>query len=256
MSMKYIKKFLERVSGFLYFKLTNIRIGAIRVAHDDMKGAFNALSIIAKKYYGVPETTLWEAKYPGPETGDASDLASLFKKYGSDKSTRHNYYLIYENVLRGKRNEPIAIFEMGIGKPSASVEKSRASSQAFRDWAPKARIYGADIKNDLLFQEDRITTYFADQTNLDTLNALSSKITEKFDLIIDDGWHSPWANFNTIIFALPLLKENGVMVVEDINKSHLEFWPALIAALGPQYNCELVKMRYQTVCIISKKYLQ
>lgn len=251
--MKYFKNFLERVAGFVYFKLTNIRIGALRVAHDDMKGSYNALGILAKKYGEVPEITRWQDKYSGQETADAEDLASLFKKYGSDKSTRHNYYLIYESILRGRRNEPLNIFEMGIGKPSASVEKSRASSQAFRDWAPKSKIFGADISNDLLFQDERIFTFFADQTDLTTLENLSGKLTDKFDLIIDDGWHSPWANFNTIIFGLPLLKEDGVMVIEDINKAHIEFWPSLIAVLGFKYKCELVMMRYQAVCIISKK---
>ncbi len=248
-----MKKFLIRLTSFIYYKLTGLRVSTLQEVHKDMKGSFTALQSLARKYANVPDVIPWNKRYSELDDKDTQDLAELFKKYGSDKSTRHNYYVIYADVLKGRRNEEFMIFEMGLGKPSASVLNTCASSKAFRDWAPKAQIYGADIEHDLLFQEDRITTYYADQTDPESLEKVATQLPVKFDLIIDDGLHSPWANFNTIEFALPLLKERGVMVIEDINKVYEEYWPVLQAMIGQSYTCELIMMRYQMVCVISKK---
>jgi hypothetical protein len=53
----------------------------------------------------------------------------------------------------------------------------------------------------------------------------------KFELIIDDGLHLPHANFNTLNALLPLLADDGIFVVEDINTEHRDFWHIAIASL-------------------------
>ena len=49
------------------------------------------------------------------------------------------------------------------GKPGASVK-------AFRDFFSNANIYGADIDKEILFKEHKISTFYVDQTNINTLN--------------------------------------------------------------------------------------
>ena len=51
------------------------------------------------------------------------------------------------------------------------------------------------IDRRILFHEDRISTFWVDQTDPNSLDALAAQLGDiKFDLIIDDGLHLPHAN--------------------------------------------------------------
>ena len=96
--------------------------------------------------------------------------------------------------------------------------------RAFRDFCSNAEVIGADIDKRILFKEDRIKTYYVDQTSNSSLNNLQDKFTNKFDLIIDDGLHSPDANINTLRVATTLIKKGGSIVIEDINFKAIDIW--------------------------------
>jgi hypothetical protein len=137
---------------------------------------------------------------------DTRELADLFRERGSDKSTYHNYHLVYGHLLAGKRDHALHIVEIGLGTNNIDVPsnmglfgKPGASLRAFRDWAPHASVFGADVDRRILFMEDRIETFWVDQTDPTSLQDLAMRLSDKkFDLIIDDGLHVPAANFNTI----------------------------------------------------------
>ena len=38
----------------------------------------------------------------------------------------------------------------------------------------------------------------------------------KFDLIVDDGWHHPESQINSLIAYLPYLNKGGTYILEDI----------------------------------------
>lgn len=164
---------------------------------------------------------------------DTDELGDLFARHGSDKSTEHDYYEVYGSLLDGKRNDPLRILEIGLGTNNLAFQSNMglggrpgASLRAFRDWAPNAEVSGADIDRGVLFEEERVKTYFVDQTDTASLADLASKVGGSFDLIIDDGLHLPHANLNTIEALLPLLKPSGAMVIEDIETEHLNWWRA------------------------------
>jgi hypothetical protein len=122
---------------------------------------------------------------------------------------------------------------MGVsGKPGASL-------RAFRDFCPNALIFGADIDRRVLFSEDRISTFYVDQTELATFARLSGELPCDFDLIIDDGLHSPDANINTLTFALPKLKCGGWAVIEDICVDSLSIWQLVTSLLPPAYKAQI-----------------
>src|SRR5262249_45143750 len=110
--------------------------------------------------------------FPDPaQDGAAAELADLFNQYGSDKSSSHDYHLLYAPILAPRRHEPLRLLEIGLGTNNRDVVstmgingKPGASLRAFRDFLPRARIFGADIDRRILFSEDRIETYFVDQT--------------------------------------------------------------------------------------------
>jgi hypothetical protein len=194
------------------------------------------------------------------ETGDSRDLADLFRKYGSDKSSKHNYHVAYASLLR--RDAPLNILEIGLGTNNPRIHSTMgttgspgAAERAFRDWAPRANVYGADIDESILFTEDRIQTFFVDQTKPETFKELAAKLPP-LDLVIDDGLHFPLANLNTINFALPLLKEDGAVVVEDIMPHHLPIWRVAITVLANQCDCRLVQMKTEAIVILRPRRQQ
>lgn len=166
-------------------------------------------------------------------------LKELFDHYGSDKGdTNHRYHLLYGALLAS--TDASALLEIGLGTNNVSVVSSMgsqgkpgASLRAFRDYLPGAHIYGADVDRGILFNEERISTFFVDQTDLDSFSTLSAAVPEEFDLIIDDGLHSPNANLATLVFGLNRLKVNGYFLVEDISPNALPIWQLVSAALLP-----------------------
>lgn len=192
---------------------------------------------------------------------DCIEIEQLFKKYWSDKSTTHNYHLIYSFVLAKKRHSPISILEIGLGTNNIDVPsnmgkngKPGASLRAFRDWAPSARVVGADVDARILFTEDRIETYFVDQTKPETLDALARLFEPKsFDLIIDDGLHAPEANINTLKFALSLIRDDGTIIIEDVNENEYNFWDVAFSFLEPAYECHFIRSKSCAIIMIRRR---
>jgi hypothetical protein len=177
----------------------------------------------------------------------AARLKELFDAYGSDKASHHNYHHLYGNILHNPA-AVTAIFEIGLGTNNVDVVSNMgpggrpgSSLRAFRDHLPNAQVYGADIDRRILFTEERITTFFVDQTDPNGIEELSARLPAEFDLIIDDGLHAPNANLFTLIFSLKKLKLGGVLVVEDVHPAHFPVWQT-VAAVLPQarYVCFLV----------------
>jgi 23S rRNA U2552 (ribose-2'-O)-methylase RlmE/FtsJ len=136
------------------------------------------------------------------------------------------------------------------GQPAASG----ASLRAFRDFLPNAEIIGADIDRTTLFEEERIRTHFVDQTDTSSLAALSRTLDDRpFDLIIDDGLHSPSANIATLTIALKLLKPNGHVVIEDIPESSLPIWYTISALLAPDFQPTVLSARRGHLFVVQKR---
>jgi len=53
----------------------------------------------------------------------------------------------------------------------------------------------------------------------------------RFDLIIDDGLHSPDANISTLISAMGWCTTGGFIVIEDIARSSRSIWVVVQALL-------------------------
>ena len=186
-------------------------------------------------------------------------LKILFNKYKSDKSTVHNYHYIYGSLFT-KKNKVKNIFEIGLGTNDENLisnmgryGKPGASIKAFRDFFLKANVFGADIDKKILFKEDRITTYFTDQSKISELKKLYKKMSNKFDLIIDDGLHAPYTNLNVIISSIKYLKKNGWIVIEDIPLIAKPIWEVLNYILSSRYQCFLIKAKRSYVFLVNNK---
>lgn len=164
-------------------------------------------------------------------------LKELLDRYGSDKANRHKYHNIYGAILRDKDNIR-NIFEIGLGTNYKNIVsnmgingKPGASLRAFRDYCPNAFVFGADVDKRILFQEERIKTFYVDQTNPATFDPILKKIPKNFDLVIDDGLHSPNANITSLEFGLKIIKVGGWVVLEDISDKSISIWQTVSALL-------------------------
>jgi hypothetical protein len=154
-----------------------------------------------------------------------TDLCHLMSSFGSDKGNGwHNYTVVYDGLFSKFRNEELALFELGlgtnkVGAPSSMGTQGRpgASLRGWRAYFPRARIYGADIDADILFQEDRISTFWTDQREPRAISALWERLEDvAFDIMVDDGLHEASANIRFFLRSLEKLRPGGIYVIEDI----------------------------------------
>jgi len=143
------------------------------------------------------------------------ELANLFNKYGCDKTQKHQYDRIYEPVFEKFKNKKINILEVGIFNGH--------STEALHEYFPKANLYGIDIfvrtkAEDLpCYKKDRTHYLRASSTEPAIARQLIARFSAiEFDIIIDDGLHTPNANKLTFRHLLPFLKSGGHFFIEDV----------------------------------------
>jgi hypothetical protein len=189
-----------------------------------------------------------------------SDLLShLCDKYGSDKGEirtsghpypwpSHTYSDFYSRLFSHCRQNVKKVFECGIGTnhpallSSMGVDgKPGASLRVWKDYFPSATVYGADIDRDILFEEDRIKTFYMDQLDPKTITAYWEKVGEgDFDFMIDDGLHTFEAGICLFEHSVPYLKKEGIYVIEDVSISNLYKYKLFF--IGKDYAVDYVVM--------------
>ena len=163
-------------------------------------------------------------------------LSMLCDKYGSDKGeiekqdhpypwpshTYADYYSsLYDHCRFGVKN----VFECGLGTNNPDIASSMgvngkpgASLRAWREYFPNSQIIGADIDRDILFSEERIKTYYLDQTNPASIFELWNEVgISDFDFMIDDGLHTFSAGVCLFENSISKLKNDGIYIIEDVN---------------------------------------
>jgi hypothetical protein len=162
-------------------------------------------------------------------------LCQLAQKYGVDKCPAifHSYTPLYDKLLSPLRKDLKTLLEIGIGNVPlmqgivGKHYKPGASLRMWRDYFTNAQIIGCDILRSVLFNdEERIATYFVDQSSPTSLLALADTIrpiSEYMDIIIDDGSHIEdhmRISFKTLWkFVKP---NGGIYIIEDIRKESIE----------------------------------
>lgn len=179
------------------------------------------------------------ASHFGLKADFSADLRDLFSRYGSDKSSTHDYHLIYGRLFEDP-NSVRLVLEIGIGTDSPDVLSTMGrghagvggSLRAWRDFFPSASIIGYDIDPRALFEEVRIRTAILDQRDEDSIKDEFDKLEDgSVDLYIDDGLHSLDANLLPIRHAFSKIRSGGWLVVEDIHTEAVPFWEAFGSAI-------------------------
>lgn len=178
----------------------------------------------------------------------------VMTKYGSDKGRRwHNYTTVYSQLVCRRTASPLRIFELGLGTNNPSLvstmgETGRpgASHRGWRELFPLASIFGADIDQSILFQDDRIRTFYCDQTDRASIRALwkNLELQEDFDLLIEDGLHTFDANMCFLEASIDKIRPGGLYIIEDIETKFIDQWKKILsdsyANRYPSYEFALV----------------
>jgi hypothetical protein len=166
---------------------------------------------------------------------DKSSLDNLSIYYGLDKNIKvsHNYIPCYEKLFKDLKYKTKNLLEIGIGgmynlpktltqgDNTRNYYRSGNSLRMWRDYFTEASVYGIDINKNLMFTENRIKTFVANQNSKQDLQLVMDKIDTKLDIIIDDGSHMGEHQVFSFIHLNKHLSDNGIYVIEDIQPQHI-----------------------------------
>ena len=140
----------------------------------------------------------------------ARKISLEFTAAYSDKATYHAYHEVYAKIFEGRLVKNF--LEVGL----FLYDNQQTDLFAWEKILPEANIYGVDIKRHLLFERDRIKTFYIDQADSKTFDDFKKIVPEKFDAILDDGAHSYFETINTFENLFETVVDGGVYLIEDI----------------------------------------
>ena len=157
-----------------------------------------------------------------------SQLCLICGQIGSDKSVlrtgkdghRHPYSVPYTLLLETLRNKPIKFLELGVYRG--------LSLCCWREYFPKANLYGYDIDEDSLQRIPKLPKTTIRNVDVSKKTSLVEALTldtadgELFDVILDDADHNVGSQILLIQNALPFLKSGGLLIIEDILRGQAE----------------------------------
>tara|TARA_B100000965_G_scaffold42235_1_gene31022 strand:+ start:4814 stop:5371 length:558 start_codon:yes stop_codon:yes gene_type:complete len=142
------------------------------------------------------------------------NLEYLQRQY-TDKNGVHSYLPLYEKILSPIRESAENVLEIGIAQGG--------SIKLWYDYFKKATIYGCDIQDVVKIPEiknnnriilDCINNAYEEEYVKKTF--LDKEI--KFDFMLDDGSHTLEHQVAFIKLYSPLMKNNGILMIEDIQQ--------------------------------------
>jgi hypothetical protein len=193
----------------------------------------------------------------------ATPLCSIMGNCGSDKgrinieSSWHNYTTLYYELFKSLQNDKLRIFELGLGTNNINIPsnmglngKPGASLYGWSEFFINSDIFGADIDREILFNTNKIKTFYCDQTNPQAIKNLweNNDLNENFDIIIEDGLHTFEANVIFFENSIHKLNPNGYYIIEDINIKEKEAFEKKIQ----EWKCKYENLQFSFIEIPSK----
>lgn len=138
---------------------------------------------------------------------DYTELDCLGQKNATDKSSDyHNYLNKYDFFLKGFKDEPVHVLELGVFNGS--------SLRMWEEYFTKAQIYGVDIEESCRRYEGGrrhvIIQDLGEERLLEQLSAAEPSV------IIDDASHYTSHQIKALYHLFPALRAGGVYIVEDL----------------------------------------
>jgi hypothetical protein len=168
-------------------------------------------------------------------------LSSFCDNRYTDKNTVHSYIDVYEALFSKKRDTATHVLEIGIG-PYAP---NGGSIKMWAGYFPNAQIHTADVigideVNPEIIDHPRIYLHTSNNAYNRSFvtNTFSSK-DMKFDILIDDGPHTLESMCQFLVLYLPMLKRDGILVIEDIQSPD---WLEILKACTPDNHKSFIQI--------------
>lgn len=129
-------------------------------------------------------------------------LQQIGEKYKTDKAITHFYMDTYEKYFAPWRDKNIVLLELGVA--------GGASIQTWREFFPKAKVYGIDLNPDCAGEG----IFIGSQIDHNFLSEVIYAIG-KPNIIIDDASHYAPYTIDTFEYLFPKMAKGGYYVIED-----------------------------------------
>ena len=182
-------------------------------------------------------------------------LENLVDNNKTDKNTLHSYLPLYQMLFQNKKHTAKNVLEVGIA--------NGGSIKLWNQFFPNATIYGVDIIHDSTIcdaiKNNNVKLFTL--TNAYDINFIydlkNQNIT--FDILIDDGPHTLQSMKDFIDLYLPLLSEDGILIIEDIQS--IDWLQTLTDLISPSlqryiktYDLRNNKNRYDDILFTIDKF--
>ena len=173
----------------------------------------------------------------------------LFQKSKLQSLKLNSYFYSYDHIFKEFKSKPITFVEVGIfGGGSLFMWK--------KYFHPKSRIIGIDLNpKSKEYEKYGIEIFIGDQEDPKFWKNFYRKIG-KVDILLDDGGHTDSQQIQTLISSIKNIKEDGLIVIEDIHTSYLtEFGnPSKVSFINfSKKIIDLINSRYLGLNKIQKK---
>ena len=155
------------------------------------------------------------------------DLVRNLKRPHDHWGTGGHCYIecVYENLFKKYKEKQGHLLEVGIDTGTSLL--------LWYLYFSKMKIHGIDIEDKRYGSPKEITVEQFDTTDLSpSLKKYVENNLKKFNIIIDDGDHRWRSQLQTAINLFPILKDDGVYLIEDIEHP-AELEHALVNELNP-----------------------
>jgi hypothetical protein len=180
------------------------------------------------------------------------NLKNIIDNTKTDKDTIHSYLETYEKLFKEKCFTSKYIMEIGVSQGG--------SIKLWNDYFMNATIYGLDIMNTNSYIEElKINNHRINfLLNTDAYNIDINIFKNKFDIIIDDGDHSLSNQITFIKKYLPILNDDGILIIEDVQdinniKILTEHTPEEYKQYIEIYDLRTNKQRYDDILFVINK---
>jgi hypothetical protein len=169
------------------------------------------------------------------------DINGHEKNGGTDKETFHSYGEIYEQYLTPlKDKDDIHLLEVGV--------QYGGSMLLWHDLLPKAKFVFLDIKNvvhESIFERmdsNRYDFFVENAYTPEAANKVREVVPQGLDFMIDDGPHTLDSQIQFLSLYLPLLRRDGVAIIEDIQD--VSWYQELIKYIPQGFTYNVIDRRY------------
>lgn len=189
-----------------------------------------------------------ELSLPDSPSFTREEFVELAENLGAGKRSGHQFVYQYLDL---QRDADLRILEIGIGtndpKAPSSMGSDGKPGSSLEMWTrlfPNALVYGADVDPKALVQGERIRSLLVDSTDPNSVKNLIQELSQLepkgFDMIVDDGLHTPESNLRLLNLLSPLLATGGFYVVEDIPNSWSSLWETLARAASDKFESAVI----------------